>query len=227
MAPPLLEGRPEAVVFDNDGLLLDTEGLWTKAQVKLFAAHGRPFELEHKRAFVGVAGPLAEARLERMLDAPGRGGELLDELNGLVMREARAAGAEPMPGAPELVDALRAAGIPLALVSNSPVEWVEAVLAPSGLGRRFEVVLTPDDGLEHKPDPALYREACRRLGAGSGRSVGLEDTATGIAAAKSAGLAVIGVPSIPGVDLEGADLVAASLGDPEVWRALGLAPASP
>src|SRR5213078_5404741 len=67
------EGPPEAVVFDNDGLLLDTEGLWTKAQVKLFAAHGRPFEIEHKRAFVGVAGPLAEARLGRMLDAPGRG----------------------------------------------------------------------------------------------------------------------------------------------------------
>jgi HAD superfamily hydrolase (TIGR01509 family) len=222
VASGLLAARPEAVVFDNDGLLLDTEGLWTKAQVKLFAAHGRPFGLEHKRAFVGVAGPLAEERLERMLDAPGRGAELLEELNCLVMREALATGAEPMPGAPELVDALRADGIPLALVSNSPVEWVEAVLAPSGIGERFELVLTPDDGLEHKPDPALYREACRRLGAEPVRSVGLEDTATGIAAAKSAGLAVIGVPSIPGVELEGADLIATSLADAEVWRALGL-----
>ena len=222
MTSSLLAGRPEAVVFDNDGLLLDTEGLWTKAQVKLFAAHGRPFDIEHKRAFVGVAGPLAEAHLEQMLDAPGRGAELLEELNALVMREALATGAEPMPGAPELVDALRADGIPLALVSNSPVEWVDAVLAPSAIGERFELVLTPDDGLEHKPHPALYREACHRLGAEPPHSVGLEDTATGIAAAKAAGLAVIGVPSIPGVELEGADLIASSLAAPEVWRAVGL-----
>jgi HAD superfamily hydrolase (TIGR01509 family) len=218
----VLEGPPEAVVFDNDGLLLDTEGLWTKAQVKLFAAHGRPFEIEHKRAFVGVAGPLAEARLEQMLEAPGRGPELLEELNRLVMREAEKAGAAPMPGAPELVEAIAAAGIPLGLVSNSPVEWVDAVLAPSGLGERFAVKLTPDDGLDHKPDPALYREACRRLGADPSRSLGLEDTATGVAAAKGAGLTVIGVP-FPGVELEGADLVASSLADPAVWRALGLA----
>jgi HAD superfamily hydrolase (TIGR01509 family) len=218
----VLEGRPEAVVFDNDGLLLDTEGLWTKAEVKLFAAHGRRFDLEHKQEFVGVAGPAAERLLERMLEEVGRGPELLEELNRLVMLEARASGAEPMPGARELVDAIATAGIPLALVSNSPIEWVGAVLAPSGLGERFDLVLTPDDGLEHKPDPALYLEACRRFGADPARAVGLEDTATGIASAKAAGLTAIGVPSIPGVELDGADLLAGSLADGEVWRALGL-----
>jgi HAD superfamily hydrolase (TIGR01509 family) len=212
---------PAAVVFDNDGLLLNTEVLWTRAEASLFAAHGRQFTIEHKRAMVGVAGPGAEALLARMLDEPTRGAELLAELNRLVLREAEG-GAEPMPGAVDLVSALVAAGVPLGLVSNSPLEWVAAVLAPSGLRDAFAVELTPDEGLAHKPEPALYLEACRRLGADPGRSVGLEDTATGVAAARAAGLRTIGIPSIAGVELDEADLVAPSLTDPAVWRALGL-----
>ena len=210
-----------AAIFDVDGLLLDTEGLWTVAEQKLFAARGRKFTLEHKRAFVGVSGPAAEARLEDLLEAPGEGHVLLAELNDLVMREARD-GAEPMPGARELVAALEADGKPLALVSNSPREWIDTVLRPSGLAPRFHVILTPDDGLAHKPEPALYLEACRRLDSRPASSVGLEDTATGVAASKAAGLRTIGVPSVPGIELDGADLVAPSLADPAVWRALGL-----
>jgi HAD superfamily hydrolase (TIGR01509 family) len=212
---------PNAAIFDVDGLLLDTEGLWTRAQRKLFASRDHDFTLEHKRAFVGVSGPVAEARLEEMLDAPGEGAALLAELNELVMGEADD-GAEPMPGARELVAALAAAGRPMALVSNSPRDWVDAVIAPSGLAPRFDAILTPDDGLAHKPAPALYLAACRSLGAEPSHSVALEDTATGIAAAKAAGLVVIGVPSVPGVELDGADLVAPSLADPAVWRAVGL-----
>lgn len=212
---------PQAAIFDVDGLLLDTEGLWTRAQRTLFAERGHEFTPAHKRAFVGVSGPVAEARLEQMLDAPGEGAVLLAELNQLVMGEAED-GAEPMPGARELTAALAAAGTPMALVSNSPREWVDAVVAPSGLASRFSAMLTPDDGLAHKPEPALYLEACRTLGVEPPRSVGLEDTATGVAAAKAAGLVAIGVPSVSGVELDGADLVASSLADPVVWRALGL-----
>jgi HAD superfamily hydrolase (TIGR01509 family) len=214
-------GPPQGAIFDVDGLLLDTEGLWTRAQRELFARRGREFTLEHKRAFVGVSGPAAEARLEEMLDAPGEGAALLTELNGLVMGETDD-GAEPMPGARELTSALAAAGTAMALVSNSPREWIDAVIAPSGLAPRFTAILTPDDGLAHKPEPALYLEACRALGTEPARAIALEDTATGVAAAKAAGLVAIGVPSIPGVELDGADLVAPSLADAAVWRALGL-----
>jgi len=211
---------PAAVVFDNDGLLVDTEGLWTKAEEKLFAAHGRRFEPEHKREMVGVAGPRAAALLERMLGAPGRGAELLDELNALVTAEAEL-GVKPMPGAVELLDALAAAGTPLGLVSNSPVDFVELTLDRSGFAERFHVALTPDHGHPHKPEPALYVEACRALGFEPPACVGLEDTETGVAAVRAAGMGVIGIP-FPGVELEGADLVASSLSDERVWRALGL-----
>lgn len=214
---------PQAAIFDNDGLLLDTEDLWTRAELKLYGARGVEFTAEHKRSLVGISGPRAAALLEEHLAAPGEGRALLAELNDLVMREAEG-GATPMPGANELVAALQAAGIRLALVSNSPREWVDAVLDPSGMNRCFEVILTPDDGLAHKPEPALYLEACRRLGADPERSVGLEDTATGVAAVKAAGMLAIGVPAVPGVELDGADIVAASLGDRAVWRALGLTP---
>ncbi len=215
-APP-----PDAVVFDNDGLLLETESLWTKAERKLFEARGREFTPEHKREMVGVAGPRAERLLEAMLEEPGEGAELLDELNRRVLVEAEG-GVEPMPGAVELLDALAEARTPIGLVSNSPLVFVDAVLAASGFHGRFAVRLTPDHGHAHKPDPALYAEACRALGVAPGHAVGLEDTATGVAAASEAGMGVIGVPSVPGVQLDGADLVAPSLSDPAVWRALGL-----
>jgi HAD superfamily hydrolase (TIGR01509 family) len=212
---------PEAVVFDNDGLLLETESLWTKAEEKLFEARGRAFTPQHKQAMVGVAGPRAERLLEEMLGEAGGGAELLDELNRRVLVEAEG-GVEPMAGAVELLDALAKAGVPIGLVSNSPLVFVDAVLVTSGFHGRFDIRLTPDHGHAHKPDPALYAEACRRLGADPARSIGLEDTATGIAAAKGAGMGAIGVPSVPGVELDEADVVASSLADPAVWRALGL-----
>ena len=213
--------RPQAVVFDSDGLLLDTEDLWTRAQTELFARRGREFTAEHKLAFVGTSGPGAARGYEELLGAPGKGEALLDELHDIGLGEA-AAGAEPMPGARELVAALAGNGVPLGLVSNSPREWVDAVLGPSGLAPRFATILTPDDGFAHKPEPALYLEACRRLRSERTRSVGLEDTATGIAAVKAAGMMAIGVPAVPGVELDGADLVAPSLADGAVWAAVGL-----
>jgi HAD superfamily hydrolase (TIGR01509 family) len=210
-----------AVVFDNDGLLLDTEILWTRAEEKLFIARRRRFTLEHKQALVGTSAAVAGALLEEMLDAPGAAAEIMAELHQLVMVEA-GAGGKAMPGAVELVEALRAAGRPLALVSNSPAAFVAAVLGPSGLRDAFDVVLTPDDGLAPKPDPALYLEACVRLGTPPGACLALEDSGPGVAAARAAGLTVVGIPSLAGIELDGADLVASSLAAPEVWAALRL-----
>ena len=105
-----------AVLFDNDGLTLDTEPAWTRAETKLFARHGSTFTMEHKRSLLGTAPPVAAAKLEAMLGVPG---DVLNaELHELVLVEV-AAGVEPMPGAVDLLSALRAAGIPVGLVSNS------------------------------------------------------------------------------------------------------------
>ena len=213
---------PDAVAFDNDGLLLETEEAWTRAEVTLFARHGRTFTAADKRDLLGSSRAVAETKLERLLAAPpGRGPELMDELHELVMAEA-ARGVEPMPGALELLDALAAAGTPLALVSNSVRSFVELTLGAAGVRDRFAVVLCADDVSAPKPAPDLYLAACAALGVAPDRSVGLEDSATGVAALKAAGLLAIGVPSLPGVALEQADLVAPSLADRRVHAALGL-----
>ncbi len=214
--------KPLAVVFDNDGLLLDTEPCWTVAEKALFEAHGREFDLEAKRALVGTSPRTAAPILERLLGMPGQGRKLSDELYAQALTEI-GAGASPRPGAIDLVTRLRAAGVPLAIASNSPRRHLLAGLRRVGLQDHFEVVLGVDDVPNPKPSPDLYLQACRRLGVDPADAIAIEDSPPGAGAAKAAGLRVIGVPSVPGVDLTGdADLVAASLADPAVHRALGL-----
>ena len=122
----------QAVVFDNDGLLLDTEEAWSRAEITLFERHGSVFTEGHKRSLIGSARVTAAAKLEHMLDLPGRGEELMDELHDLVMEEALA-GVSPRPGALELMEALARTGVPLAVASNSTRPFVERVLGGAGL----------------------------------------------------------------------------------------------
>jgi len=214
--------RFQAVVFDNDGLLLDTEAVWTRAEEDLFARRGRVFTVEHKRALIGTSRTTSAVILEAMLDCPGEGEALADELHGLVMAEALR-GVSPREGAVELVDALRAAGVPLAVASNSRREFVERVLGGADLlNGRFDAVVTADDVAEPKPAPDLYLSACSALGASPERSAALEDSPVGVASALAAGLYVVAVPYFADTQIDGASLTARSLADPEVAAALGV-----
>jgi HAD superfamily hydrolase (TIGR01509 family) len=210
----------EAIVFDNDGLLLDTEEAWTRAQVDLFQRYGQRFEDEHKRSLLGTATREAAAKLEVMLEQPGRGLELVAECHELVMVEALA-GVPPRPGALELLQAVRDSGLPVGLASNSSREFVERVLSVAGLlNGHFDLIVTADDVERPKPAPDLYLAACAGLEATPERSAALEDSQTGVASARAAGLFVVAVPYFPDMAIEGASLQADSLGDPRVTAAL-------
>jgi HAD superfamily hydrolase (TIGR01509 family) len=212
----------EAIVFDNDGLLLDTEHAWTRAEVALFARHGSAFTEDHKRDLIGTSRTESALKLERMLDMAGAGETLMDELHDLVMAEL-AAGVPPRPGALDLVAAVRAAGLPVGLASNSSREFVDRALAVSALANgHFDVVVSADDVTLPKPAPDIYLAACEALGAAPERSAALEDSPPGVAAARAAGMYVIAVPYFPDTPLDGASLQAGSLADPEVAAALGL-----
>ncbi|WP_205695765.1 HAD family phosphatase [Conexibacter sp. SYSU D00693] len=211
---------PAACVFDNDGLLLDTEDAWTRAETTLFERHGSVFTMEHKRDLIGSSHLIAAGKLEVMLEQPGEGRALMAELHELVMEEALGALA-PRPGAVELVDALLAAGRPIALASNSPRAFVERVLISAGMRDRFEHVVAGDEVANPKPAPDIYLAACERLGVDPAQAIGLEDSPTGIAAARAAGLTVVGVPYLEDLVLD-ADVVARSLADPAVHAACGL-----
>ncbi len=205
------------IVFDNDGLLLDTEPCWTRAEEVVFERHGRTFDLEAKRALVGTAPPTAARVLERLLDVPGRGEEVSAELYALALEEI-AAGAEPRPGAVELLRELDGRW-PVAVASNSPRSHLLAGLTRTGLTDAFDVVIGVEDIAEPKPAPDIYLRACELLGVAPPESVALEDSPPGAAAARAAGLYVVGVPSVHGVELE-TDVVFDSLSDPRVLETI-------
>jgi HAD superfamily hydrolase (TIGR01509 family) len=216
--------RFAAVVFDNDGLLLDTEEAWTRAEEALFERHGSSFTPEHKRELIGTSPATGATLLEAMLGLPGHGPALVAELHDLVMDETLA-GVSPRPGALELLEAVRAAGVPVGVASNSARAFVERVLSVAGLlDGHFDVVVTANDVARPKPAPDLYLAACAALGAEPGRAAALEDSATGVAAAVAAGMYVIAVPYFPDLPIEGASLTADSLADPRVAAALGVEP---
>jgi HAD superfamily hydrolase (TIGR01509 family) len=215
-----MAGLPEAVVFDNDGLLLDTESVWTRAEQDLFERRGLEFTPADKLELVGTSAAIAGGVLERRLAEPGRAGALIEELNELVIAELEH-GVEAMLGARELLHALKQRGTPIGLVSNSPLRFVRRSLEIAGFHDRFDVVISAHEVAAPKPAPDPYLAACERLGVDPGPEVvALEDSPTGVAAARAAGLTVIGIPSIEGIALDEAHEIAASLLDEVVSRRL-------
>jgi HAD superfamily hydrolase (TIGR01509 family) len=220
--PREMPAAPEAVVFDNDGLLLDTESVWTRAEHDLFERRGLAFTPADKRELVGTSAGIAGRILERRLGEPGRAAALIEELNELVVAELEH-GVEAMVGARELLQRLQGRGTPIGLVSNSPLAFVWRSLQIVGFENRFDVVLSAHEVAAPKPAPDPYLEACRRLGVEPGPGVvALEDSPTGVAAARAAGLTVIGIPSLEGVALEEAHHIAESLLDEVVAHHLVL-----
>ena len=215
---------PEAVIFDNDGLTLDTEGLWTLAEQRLFDRYGAEFSPAHKLELLGKSGELAGQFLSEKLGLPASAGlRLVGEMDELVF-EAMEAGVDPMPGAVELLTALADAGIPRALCSNSPRPFVERATERAGVAGFFEAVVTGDDVENGKPDPAPYLEVARRLGVDPAGCVALEDSPPGAQSAHRAGMTVLVVPSFEGMDFAGADDARfSSLAELGVREHLGLA----
>ena len=209
---------PAAALFDNDGLTLDTESAWTRAETALFARYGQTFTMDHKRELLGTSPLESAAKLERILGRPGQ--ELSDELYELAIDEV-GRGVEPRPGAVALLAALTEAGVPVGLVSNARRRFVERGLRTAGMYEAFAVIVTADDVANPKPAPDAYLAGAAALGAEPRDCAVLEDSPTGLAAGRAAGALTIGIPSLPGIVIE-ADVVAASLEDPAVWRALGL-----
>jgi HAD superfamily hydrolase (TIGR01509 family) len=222
MMPAVDPAPPTAVVFDNDGLLLDTESVWTRAERDLFERRGLEFTPVHKRELVGASAAIAGGILERRLGEPGRAEALIEELNELVVAELEH-GVEAMVGARELLRELKRRGTPIGLVSNSPLVFVQRSLEIVGFHDRFDVLLSAHEVAAPKPSPDPYLEACRRLGVEPGPDVvALEDSPTGVAAARAAGLTVIGIPSLEGMALDEAHHIAESLRDDIVARHLAL-----
>lgn len=208
MSQPLHRFR--AVVFDMDGLLLDTEVLWQRAEAELFLRHGAEYTIADALAVMGTSFDVtARYFAERLGEPAGQGAQLVDELRVLMLAELRREVAA-RPGAVELVERLRNR-VPLGLASNSSRNLVDAALLTAGLTDAFDAIVTADDVQDPKPAPELYLLACERLGVAPSEALALEDTTPGIAAAKAAGLTCIAVPQFAETDVSAADRVIDSL----------------
>ena len=202
---------PKAVVFDCDGLLVDTEPCWTIAETELFRRHGRGFGDVEKALLIGRSMTDAAAVLAQEFDEIGQERALVEELL-LLVNKAIGANATTMPGATRLVQMVRSA-LPMAVASNSPRKLMDAALDRGGLGGTFAVSLAADEVPEPKPAPDIYLEACNRLGVQPSDAVAFEDSATGLRSATAAGLRTIGIPTLKTQSLT-ADWVWGSLEDP-------------
>jgi HAD superfamily hydrolase (TIGR01509 family) len=198
-----------------DGVLVDSEPLWTLAEVELARELGGTWTDEIKALVVGTRLDVSVPTILRFYGAPGgpaevawAGAFLLDRMTELYRTEPVL-----MPGAQQLLTEVRDAGIPVALVSSSYRVLVDSVLA-AGVGP-FELTLAGDEVTHAKPHPEPYLTAASRLGVDPVRCVVVEDSPSGVAAAEAAGAAVVAVPSVPGVlfDPGPRRLVAASLTD--------------
>lgn len=187
--------RLPGVIFDLDGLLVDSEPLQAKSFNLVLAKYGIHLEEEDFAELVGIQ-TIDNFRLLRRRHGIPESVESLMTAKDLVYHGLVEAELRPCPGARELVLEIHAVGAPLAVASSSPRKDVEMSLAAVALSHCFPVVVTATDVARTKPAPDLYLLASTRLGIPPSRCIALEDSAAGLQAAVAAGMPCIAVPNI-------------------------------
>ena len=207
----------DAVVFDFDGLIIDSEWAIYETAVAAFAVHGHELTVDAWATTVGLGESDEEASWLTLTAAMGI---VLDRaaFSATYAEQDRSDrdSLPLLPGVEVLVDSLVAAGVPVGVASSSSLAWLDRHLGRLGLRPRFGAVIGADlVGGSGKPRPDVYLRACADLGADPARSVALEDTLHGITAAKSAGMVAVAVPSriTASHDFTAADLVVDSVAD--------------
>ena len=214
---------PRAVVFDMDGLMFNTEEIYTLVGAELMRRRGREFTEELKDAIMGLRPqPTFETMIGwyRLDDAWE---EMADESNRIFvgLLDERLA---PLPGLLELLDGLEKAGIPKAIGTSSGRDLLEEVFRRFDLRARFQFILTAEDITHGKPHPEIYLTAAERFGLSPQQILVLEDSQNGCRAAAAAGAFTVAVPGehSRGHDFTAASLVVDSLEDRRLYEAMGV-----
>lgn len=202
------------LVFDFDGLILDTEVPEFQCWQELFEAHGGRLDLETWAHCIGTANVFDP--YDHLLQQTGRAldRESLEQRRRTRLEELMA-GQDVLPGVCDYLDEAGALGLKLGVASSSSRQWVGRHLTRFGLMDRFHAIRCSDDVQRVKPDPELYRAVCELLGVDPAHAIAFEDSPNGILAAKRAGLTCVAVPNplTARLDLSGADLRLDSLAD--------------
>jgi HAD superfamily hydrolase (TIGR01509 family) len=184
---------PDAVIFDLDGVLLDSEQLWNEAKEAVVRASGGRWRQDAPRAMMGMSSLEWAAYMRDTLgvDRP------VSEINREVVSRMEDLYRVRLPLLPGAVEAVRrlAQRWPLGLASSSNREIIDLALDLAGLAGAFAVTVSSEEVDRGKPAPDVYLDAARRLRAAPPRCVGVEDSSNGLRAAAAAGMAVIAVPN--------------------------------
>lgn len=212
-----------AVVFDMDGLMFNTEDVYTACGTEVLRRRGHEFTAELKHKMMGLRPQPAFEIMIGHCNLPDTWQELVVESNRLFL-SLLADRLAPMPGLMDLLDALERAAIPKAIGTSSCRELVAACLSPFRLADRFQFILTAEDIARGKPDPEIYLTAAQRFGIRPAEMVVLEDSQNGCLAAAVAGAVTVAVPGehSRGHDFTSATLVVDSLADPRLYAAIGI-----
>ena len=211
----------EAVIFDMDGVLVDSEPIWQDVETDLLGALGVPLTRELCKQTMGFRVNEAVAYWYERHPWPGPTvDEVAEQLMTGVVAAIGARG-EPMAGVDEAVAFLQDAGLRLAIASSSYYRVIDAVLERLGLSAAFEVVHSAEDEANGKPHPDVYLTAAAKLGVAPAACVAIEDSPNGVVSAKAAGMVCVAVPD-PGIAEDArfgdADLTLASLAElPTSW----------
>ncbi len=212
-----------AVVFDMDGLMFNTEEVYTQVGTRLLRRRGHEFTPDIKNLMMGLQAQQGFELVIARLGLTDTVEEIIEESDreylAIVGNEIR-----PMPGLMELLDSLEAAGMPKAIATSTSLRLATACLTPFDLQRRFAFILTAEDIRQGKPHPEIYQTAAARLGIPPATMLVLEDSQNGCRSAAAAGTFTVAVPADHSLehDFSGASLVVDDLADPRLYAALGL-----
>ena len=185
---------PQVVVFDMDGVLVDTESVWDEVRAELAADWGGAYHPRAQRAMMGMSSGEWSSYMHRELGLP----QPPEEINREVVARMLDRYHHDLPVVPGGADAVRrlaAAGHPLGLASSSNRELIDAVLTRMGLTDLFAVTVSSEEVEHGKPSPDVYLAAVGALGAEPGTGAAIEDSSNGIRAAAAAGLQVVVYPN--------------------------------
>jgi HAD superfamily hydrolase (TIGR01509 family) len=211
---------PDAVLFDMDGTLIDSEPIWFDTEVAILADYGYVLGREH---WVNVLGQPNDVAVQYLLEVSGipLTPVQLNQRIEAAMAERLSAGIELVPGADELFAQLEAAGIPCALVTASSRAIVEACIGSIG-EHRFKLTVSGDDVANGKPHPEPYLTAARQLGVDPDRCAVIEDSPNGSRAGAAAGCRVLAIPHAAPIAAHPLITVADSLAEVDLPRLRGL-----
>ena len=182
----------EAVVFDLDGVILDTEEVWEEVRREYVAEHGREFLPDSQTRMMGMSTGEWSRHLSEDVGVPRTPEQVAADVLGRMAGRYR----EALPLIPGSMAAVRrlAERFPLALASSSARILIDQVLATAGLSDAFRTTLSTEEVARGKPAPDVYLAAVERLGLDPGACAAVEDSSNGLRAAGAAGLAVVAVP---------------------------------